>query len=320
MKLLIVEKLEKDVMDWLGSRYQTRFAPELAADVRGLRLALQDVQAVVLPESFRVDGAWLLHAPELRVAARLSAAEPSERVACEQAGVQWANSSLSNSKAEAEFMLGGLLSLFRRVAVTSVNGAWLGRELGASTVGLLGLSRASKPLVQWLTSMGAKAIGYDPELPANAPVWSRWGIQHVPVQELLQQSDALCIQLNAQHAELLSEARLRFCKRNQVWVSTAPMGVVDQPAVVQALSRGALAAAWFDAVSPLISTAPAAAAGLRQLGNVQLTAGLAGQTLEAFVRAGWEVARRVDQLLLQLSTVDSEGALAARPQTFQLVA
>lgn len=313
MQLLIVEKLEKDVLDWLASRYSTRFAPELAADARGLRLALHDVEAVVLPSSIKVDSAWLLQAPRLKALGRVSeAADIQERVACEHAGVNWVGSTLSGSRAQAEFMLAAMLSLLRKVPVTNVDGQWMGRELGGSTVGLLGLSRASKPLAQWLASMGAQVVGWDPELPAQDAVWSRWGITHLTQQALLQQADALCIQWSAAQGLCLNDALMRFCKRHQVWVSTAPAAVLPVAALTKALGSGMIAAAWLDGVSD--ESGDAAWSLLAALPQVQITQQVAPQTVDAWQRAGWEVARRLDQLL----TPERAGSNAAA-QTAQLV-
>jgi D-3-phosphoglycerate dehydrogenase / 2-oxoglutarate reductase len=315
MKLLIVEKLEKDVLDWLGSRYQTRFAPELAADTRGLRLALHDVEAVVLPSSINVDSMWLLQAPVLRVLCRLSdSSDVQERVACEQAGVLWVGSSLSGSRAQAEFMLSSMLSLLRKVPTAMVDGHWMGRELGGSTVGLLGLSRASKPLAQWLANMGAKVVGWDPDLPPDDAVWSRWGIAHLTQQSLVQQADALCIQWSSSQRLCLDEQLMSFCKRHQVWVSTSPLSVLPLPALTRSLSSGMLAAAWIDAGVVVNTAVDEDAQALVSLPQVQLTNQIATRTLGAWQRAGWEVARRLDQLLAPQITRSSPA-----PQALQLV-
>jgi phosphoglycerate dehydrogenase-like enzyme len=318
MQLLIVEKLEKDVLDWLACRYRTRFAPELAADARGLRLALQDVEAVVLPTTIQVDGAWLLQAPRLRVLGRVTeAATPQERAACEHASVAWVGSTLSASRAQAEFMLAAMLSLLRKVPVANVDGHWLGRELGGSTVGLFGLSRACKPLAQWLANMGAKVVGWDPELSAQDPVWSRWGITHLTQQALLQQADALCIQWSPAQGLCLNDALMQFCKRHQVWVSTSPAEVLPVSALARALHSGMISAAWLDGVAQRQSDAVASAAWpeLVALPQVQITHQAAAQTVDAWQRAGWELARRLDQWLMPGET--GSGSTA---QALQLVA
>ena len=49
MNLLIVEPLETDVMQWLESRHELRFAPELALEPRALRQALFNVRAMIVP-------------------------------------------------------------------------------------------------------------------------------------------------------------------------------------------------------------------------------------------------------------------------------
>ncbi|MFX5562862.1 hypothetical protein ABTD73_20650, partial [Acinetobacter baumannii] len=78
-------------------------------------------------------------------------------------------SQASTASAEAEFAVGALLSLLRRVPIEGSDGLKVGRELGCSTVGLLGLTPAAEVLAQLLQAFGSRVMGYDPALhPSDA--------------------------------------------------------------------------------------------------------------------------------------------------------
>ena len=149
MGLLIVEPLEADVVQWLAERHAVQYAPELAADPQALRAALLQVQALVLPPHVPLEQTLLRHAPRLRVVARMSAGpENIDIEACRAARVEVVRSLTATASAEAEFVIGALLALLRRVPVLSSDGMLVGRELGCATVGLIGMSPAARMLAQ----------------------------------------------------------------------------------------------------------------------------------------------------------------------------
>ena len=87
--VLIVEPLEAEVLQWLGKRHATRYAPELVRDPRAFRQALYSVRALVVPPSVALDAQALRVAPALRTIGRLSAgAENIDLEACAAAGIE----------------------------------------------------------------------------------------------------------------------------------------------------------------------------------------------------------------------------------------
>ena len=137
MDVLIVEPLEPEVVQWLGARHGVAYLPPLARDPRGFRQALFDVRALIIPPSVALDAATVQAAPLLRSVGRLSAgAENIDLEACARAGVEVVRPATASAQAEAEFAVGALLQLLRRVPVVNAEGLLVGRELGGATVGL----------------------------------------------------------------------------------------------------------------------------------------------------------------------------------------
>src|SRR5437868_6018167 len=196
MTVLILEPLEAEVVQWLAERHDARFAPELVGDTEALFDALQDARALVAPPEVRVDAPLLRAAPVLRAIGRASGgAENIDVEACRKAGVEVVRSQASTASAEAEFAVGALLSLLRRVPVEGSDGLKVGRELGCSTVGLLGLTPTAQVLTQLLHAFGTRVIGYDPALHPNDSTWARWGLEAVSLSQLMAQSDGLVVLL-----------------------------------------------------------------------------------------------------------------------------
>lgn len=297
MDLLIVEPLESEVMQWLESRHAVRFAPELAAEPRALRQALYNVRAMIVPPSVAVDVQTLHYAPVLRGVGRISAgAENIDLEACARAGVEVVRSLTASAQAEAEFMIGALLSMLRRVPIVGSDGLLVGRELGAATVGLVGMPPAARSMSQMLGAFGSKIVGYDPSLHASDGVWERWRVKPLGLRELLEQSDAVCVMLSyfSRYQGLLGERFLPFCKVNQVIVSIAHSALFDEAALAEALSSGRIAAAWFDSLEPGVLDGGRPLAGI---GTLQITPRVASTTRESRLRSAWAVARRIDELL-----------------------
>jgi D-3-phosphoglycerate dehydrogenase len=297
MTVLILEPLEADVVQWLAERHDARFAPELVGDPDGLAEAMRDSRALIAPPEVRVDAQLLRGARTLCAIGRASGgAENIDVEACRRQGVEVVRSQASTASAEAEFAIGALLSLLRRVPVEGSDGLKVGRELGCSTIGLLGLTPAAQVLTQLLQAFGARVLGYDPALHPSDATWARWGVEAVSLAQLMEQSDGLVLLLPYfdRYRGIVGERQLETTRPGQVLVGLSQSGLVDERALAQVLRSGRLRAAWFDSLEPgwLESGRP-----LHGMAHLQVTPRLAGTTRESRVRAAWAVARGIDQLL-----------------------
>lgn len=309
--ILIVEPLDTQAKAWLQQRHSVRLAPELARDPRALRQALVDVRALVVPPAVALDATTLQHAPELRVVGLLGhGVESIDVAACARAGVAIVRGEAAGAAAQAEFVIGALLALLRRVPVMTEDGALVGRELGGITVGLVGMVSATPLLVPLLEAFGSRVVGYDPAVHASDALWARWGVTPLPLRELLEQSEAVCVMLPYanRYRGLLGERFLPYCKPDQVLVSLSRSGLFDEVVLAEALDSGRLAAAWFDSVEPgaLDPGRP-----LSLVENLQVTPHVAAITREARRRASWIVARRIDELLTARPSAQTEVRPAA---------
>lgn len=297
MELLIVEPLDPEVLDWLAARHAVVYAPHLAHDPAEFRKTLPRVRSMVLPPSVAVDLPVLRAAPRLLAVGRLSAgAENLDLEACARAGVEVVRPATASAQAEAEFAIGALLQMFRRVPVVNAEGLAVGRELGGSVIGIVGMTPAARPLAQLLDAFGARVVGYDPAVHAGDGLWARWGVEPMPLRELMELSDGVCVLLTyfTRYHGLLGTRFLADCKPSQVLVSLAPSGLFDDHALAQVLATRRMAAAWFDSMEPgmLDPGRP-----LHDVDAVQVTPRVASTTRESRIRSAWAVAQRIDEIL-----------------------
>ncbi len=304
MDLLIVESLEAGLIDWLRRRHSVRHAPELARDPRQLSRALAEARAIIVPASVVIDERTLRRAPRLRAIGRITGGtENIDRAACAHAGVEVVRSTGGAARAEAEFMVGALLSMLRRIPVVTADGLRLGRELGGAAVGLVGLFPSARPLSRLLASFGATLFGYDPAVHGGDSVWARWQVEPLGLRELFERCDAVCVQLGYldRYQGLIGEQVLPFCKPDQVLVSIGSSALFEAADLAHALGTGRLAAAWLDDVDPASMRPGEPLAGLE---NLQVTPRVAGTTVESRQRSARAVVERIGRLL------DEESAAA----------
>ena len=184
----------------------------------------------------------LHYAPVLRAVGRLSSgAENIDLDACARAGVEVVRPINASAAAEAEFMIGALLQMLRRVPVLSAEGLLVGRELGGATVGLVGMTPAARPLAQLLATFGSRVVGYDPAVHVSDGVWNRWRVEPLGLRELMEQSDAVCVMLTyfSRYHGLLGERFLPSCKPNQVMVSDRALEPVRRDGAGRGAGHGA---------------------------------------------------------------------------------
>lgn len=297
MDVLVIDSLEADVMAWLAARHQVRHAPELAHEPREFRRALHNVRAAIVPSSVGVDAETLDFAPVLRAVGRVSAgSENIDLAACERRHVEVVRSLTASARAEAEFVIGAMLALLRRVPVRGADGTICGRELGGAVIGLVGMPPAARTIAQLLSGFGCRIIGYDPALHASDSVWPLWQVAPASLREMVERADVLCVQLDyySRYHGLLGDRFLPYCKPHQVIVSTGHSALFDEAALAAALKSGRVAAAWLDSLEPgaLDPDRP-----LHDIDTLQVTPRIAGTTRESRRRSAWAVARRIDELL-----------------------
>ena len=163
------------------------------------------------------------------------------------------------------------------------DGVWvrdplLGHELGALTVGIVGLGNVGGTLARRLDGFGTRLLYTDPDPTREHP-----GATRVELPELLRTADVVCLHvpLDVSTRGLIGREALAAMKPGAILVNAARGPLVDERALVEALSSGKLGGAALDVyeVEPL-----PAGSSLRGFDNVFLSPHLGGGTIEAEAR------------------------------------
>jgi lactate dehydrogenase-like 2-hydroxyacid dehydrogenase len=216
--------------------------------------------------------------------------------ACTQRGVMVCNVAEIMSESVAQHAMALILDLSKKITLAdrriretenwAKDSDRVGFELWGKTLGIIGLGGIGGRLaMKCRTAFNMRILAYDPNvLPSGA---QRYGATLVDLATLLQESDVIEVSCfltrKGSHPtyHLLGEKEFNMVKQTAILVNIARGGVIDEPALINALQEGKIAAAGLDVfeTEPLPSNSP-----LRALENAVLTAHQSSSTIECRIK------------------------------------
>jgi lactate dehydrogenase-like 2-hydroxyacid dehydrogenase len=260
---------------------------------------LKDVNAIS-SGGYPRDWTWdeiLDAAPKLRLIQTASVGYNQIDVdACTKRGVLVCNVPEDMSEAVAQHAVALILDLSKKVTQVDrsirKNRTWgrdtdrVGFELWGKTLGMIGLGNIGGRIAMKLReAFNMRILAYDPFLvPSGA---QRYGATLVDISTLLKESDVINVSVlltrTGPHPtyHLLGTKEFDMMKKTAVLVNTARGAVIDEPAMIEALKEGKIAAAGLDVfeTEPINADNP-----LLDMDNVVLTAHQSSSTREARIR------------------------------------
>jgi D-3-phosphoglycerate dehydrogenase len=239
------------------------------------------------------------------------------RAAAER-GIPVANAAGYNKESVADWTVMAMLALLRNSFWGDRQlraGRWrtddrmrtemIGRELGAMTVGIIGLGNVGSAVAHRLKAFGTRIVFTDVTR-KDYP-----GADQVDLETLLKQSDLICVHtpLDVDTKALVDANALAKMKPGSFLVNAARGPIVDENALVEALRSRHLGGAALDVfeVEPLSIDSP-----LRTLDNVILAPHVGGATLEADVRLDEMVGENLLRVLDGLPPMNVVNAVEAK--------
>ncbi|HYH74362.1 MAG TPA: NAD(P)-dependent oxidoreductase [Candidatus Saccharimonadales bacterium] len=160
---------------------------------------------------------------------------------CEQNGVAVYNAPGANAEAVAEYAVAVILLALRNIHLLERSDleTWnrfkfSGTSIASRTVGIVGFGHIGKLLFQKLQALGCKDfLLYDPYV-TEAPE----GTRMAELDELLSESDVISLHLPLLPAteHIINAGKLSLLKENAILLNAARGGIVDEAAVVAALT------------------------------------------------------------------------------------
>lgn len=218
--------------------------------------------------------------------------------AATKAGVLVTHAEAGFIQSVVELALGFLVDLSRgvtRAATAYHEGAKpeikVGRQLGGSTVGIIGYGRISRALAPVLAQLGMTVLVSDP----YAQIDDRRFIK-LPMEELLAKADyVICLAIaNEETENLLDAAAFARMKPDAFFINMSRGNLIDEAALAKVLTEGRIAGAAMD-----VGRAPdqMPSPELARLPNVIATPHIGGLTPPASESQAMDTVRQVEALV-----------------------
>ncbi|WP_049981459.1 phosphoglycerate dehydrogenase [Halolamina rubra] len=261
---------------------------ETAYDAAGTALldAVADADALIVRSGTDVTEELFAAAPNLQIVGRAGIGVDNIDIdAATDHGVIVANAPEGNVRAAAEHTVGMTFATARSIPQAHgrmTEGSWakgefLGTELNGKTLGIVGLGRVGQEAAKRLGSLGMELVAYDPYISEERA--EQIGAELVELDDCIDRADFLTVHvpLTDETEGLIGEAELAQMEDGYV-INVARGGVVDEPALADAVEDGVVAGAALDvfADEPLPE-----ASRLREVEDIVLTPHLGASTAEA---------------------------------------
>jgi D-3-phosphoglycerate dehydrogenase len=189
-------------------------------------------------------------------------------------GIRVCNTQGAFTDPVADTVLGYILCFARRLPWMDQDirrGLWIKPDavsLGECTLGVVGVGKIGKAVVRRARAFGMTVLGNDPVAVAESFV-EESSLRLLPLRELLEEADFISLNcdLNPTSFHLIGRAELAAMRSNAYLINTARGPVVDELALIDALSERRIGGAALDVfeVEPLPVESP-----LRALNNCLL--------------------------------------------------
>ena len=269
-------------------------------DVRDAQLANADAVVTILTDT--VDDAFLNAAPNLKIVANVAVGYNNINVdACTRRGITVTNTPGVLTDATADLAMGLLLMVTRRLGegerLIRSEAPWkwgmfmmLGSGLQGRQLGIIGMGGIGQALAHRARAFGMQ-IAYHNRSAVAPDIEAALEARRCDLDELLATSDV--VSLNCPYSDethhLIDSEALQEMKSDSVLVNTARGPIVDEAALVDALSNGVIGAAALD----VFEHEPEVHPGLLALDNVVLVPHLGSATVETRTAMATLAARNV---------------------------
>jgi D-3-phosphoglycerate dehydrogenase / 2-oxoglutarate reductase len=269
-----------------------------------LRPLLADVTAVALSVT-PFSAAEAAAAPSMRVVARLGVGFDAVDVpALTARRIPLMTTATANSTSVAEAALSTLLALAKRHVLLdrlvregrwNERAAYLPAEVAGRTVLVVGFGRIGARMARRCVAMEMRTLVYDPYVP-HAPVGAMGAIPVRDLDTALPEADYVSLHCpkTPETTGLIDARRIALMKPGAMLINTARGGLIDEPALVDALTSGHLGGAGLD----VFALEPADVSNkLLRLDTVLCAPHMAGVTVESTAGMAATTARNILSVL-----------------------
>jgi D-3-phosphoglycerate dehydrogenase / 2-oxoglutarate reductase len=284
---------------------------------------LSGADALIVRSAVTVDKAVLAAAPILRVIGRAGVGVDNvDLPSATAAGILVMNTPGGNAVSVAEHALALMLSLARSIPNASASvksGKWekrkfLGTELRAKTLGVIGLGSIGREVVKRAAAFEMNIIAHDPYV--HSQTAKDVGVALVDLPTLYAESDYITLHtaLTPESFQLLSRDAFSKMKKGARIVNCARGELIDQAALVEALTSGQLSGAALDVFE---SEPPPPNDPLLAIESLVATPHIGGSTEEAQETVGIRIAQQIVEYLETGAALHAVNLPALTPEQYK---
>jgi D-3-phosphoglycerate dehydrogenase len=305
-RVLVTDKLAEEGLSRLREEpgIEVVVNTKLAQDPVALKQALRDADGIVIRSGTQLTAEVLDGQQRLKAIVRAGVGVDNIDVAAAtRLGIVVMNTPGGNTVSTAEHTMALMLSLARNVARANdslKSGKWernkfTGTQLEGKTLGVIGLGRVGLAVAKRAQGFGMTVLGFDPFLSADKAL--EFGLESVArLDDIWGRADFLTLHtpLTAETRNLIGAREIGLMKPTVRIINCARGGLIDEPALAEALSAGKVAGAAIDVFDPEPPPGDHPLIGLPQ---VLVTPHLGASTEEAQVSVAVEAARLLSDFL-----------------------
>lgn len=289
-----------------------------------LRKVVRDYEGLIVRSATKVTSEVLAEPGRLRVIGRAgTGVDNIDLEAATKAGVVVMNTPGGNSVAAAELTIAHLTALARNLSQANADlrdGRWerkkyMGTELDGKTIGIIGLGRIGREVARRAQGLRMTVLGYDPFV--SSRMARDFGIEYAELDDLLGRSDVVSLHVprTDDTYHMIDAAAIKKMKPGVRIINCARGGLIDEPALLEALESGHVGGAALD----VFETEPPTDLSLVNHPLVVATPHLGASTREAQVRVGTEIADKIKSYLRDGVILDAINFPSLDRETYAVV-
>jgi D-3-phosphoglycerate dehydrogenase len=247
-KVLIPTKLDKAAVEILKNNGNYTVVQEETKDLKGFVQQHPDAYALIV-RSEPVTAEIIDALPSLKVIIRAGAGYNTiDTRYARKKNIDVMNTPGANSNAVAEEVIALMLADARFVVPADAScrtGQWektafMGRELGGKTIGIVGLGNIGRLVAKRLSGFDVKLLGYDPMISRERA--AEMDVEMVGLETIFAQADYVSLHVpeNDETRKMVGAELLGLMKKGATIVNCARAGIIDEAALRQAKTEKGL--------------------------------------------------------------------------------
>jgi D-3-phosphoglycerate dehydrogenase len=263
---------------------------------------VSNYQGIITRSETPVQRELIDQAPDLKVIARAAVGYANIDVDyATQKGILVVNTPGKNTNSAAELAMSLLLAVTRKLVHAHENmlhhrwdrHRFKGIELMHKTIGIVGLGNVGHRMARFAHGFDMNVIAYDPYI--SDDVFEQHQTKKVDLDTLLQESDIISMHVpkNRETTGMIGKEELARTRPGVVIVNAARGGVIDEPALHEALKSGHVSGAGIDTWA----SEPPTENPFAELPNVVMSPHIGASTEEAQMRVAESIAVQVPRAL-----------------------